>query len=250
MTIARFLTRLTLRPGSRRLAAIAAVLALASLPARAATLHVTVDHLHPGGMIAPHYAFCRAAPGNRIAPADNVNPSVSWSKGPPGTRSYAVILTDTDSPAAHRDWMNVPGKMLTAAVKRQTFYHWVLVDIPASVTTIATGAVSNARMLHGKPASASSVGRPGLNTYTVVTAANPAMKGQYFGYDGPCPPWNDALVHPYHFTVYALSVAHLNVPAGFDGPQALAAMKGKILAEGHFLAHYTTNAAKGAAVAK
>ncbi|MDE2517280.1 MAG: YbhB/YbcL family Raf kinase inhibitor-like protein [Rhodospirillales bacterium] len=250
MMIARSTARPLLRPLSRLVATIAAGLLLSGLPARAATLHVTVDHLHPGGMIAPHYAFCRAAPGNQIAPADNVNPSVSWSKGPPGTRSYAIILTDTDSPAAHRDWMNVPGKMLTAAVKRQSFYHWVLVDIPASVTRIAAGAVSSARVLHGKPASASTIGRPGLNTYTVVTAANPAMKGKYFGYDGPCPPWNDALVHPYHFTVYALSVAHLAVPAGFDGPQALAAMQGKILAEGHFLAHYTTNAAKGAVVAK
>ena len=32
------------------------------------------------------------------------------------------------------------------------------------------------------------------------------MSGDYFGYDGPCPPWNDSIVHHYVFTVYALDV--------------------------------------------
>ena len=59
------------------------------------------------------------------------------------------------------------------------------------------------------------VGVRGLNDYTKVTASNDAMKGQYYGYDGPCPPWNDELVHHYHFTVYALSVKSLDLPAGF-----------------------------------
>ena len=40
------------------------------------------------------------------------------------------------------------------------------------------------------------------------------MSGDYFGYDGPCPPWNDALVHRYVFTLYALDVATL----GLQGP--------------------------------
>ena len=33
------------------------------------------------------------------------------------------------------------------------------------------------------------------------------MAGQYFGYDGPFPPFNDSLVHHYVFTLYALNGA-------------------------------------------
>jgi phosphatidylethanolamine-binding protein (PEBP) family uncharacterized protein len=37
-------------------------------------------------------------------------------------------------------------------------------------------------------------------------AGNPDMAGQYFGYDGPCPPWNDERMHHYIFTIYALDI--------------------------------------------
>jgi phosphatidylethanolamine-binding protein (PEBP) family uncharacterized protein len=33
------------------------------------------------------------------------------------------------------------------------------------------------------------------------------MRGDYYGYDGPCPPWNDEIVHRYVFTLFALDVA-------------------------------------------
>jgi hypothetical protein len=76
------------------------------------------------------------------------------------------------------------------------------------------------------------------------------MKGKYFGHDGPCPPWNDDDVHHYHFFVYALSVKSFGLPADFDGPAAMEAMKGKVLAEGKLDAIYVTNPAKGAKVPK
>ena len=53
------------------------------------------------------------------------------------------------------------------------------------------------------------------------------------------------LVHHYHFTVYALSVKSLGLPAGFDAEAALDAMKGKILAQGEELGLYTQNPGKG-----
>ena len=52
-----------------------------------------------------------------------------------------------------------------------------------------------------------------MNMFNMVFAANDAMKGKYFGYNGPCPPWNDDTVHHYHFFVYALSVKSLGLPA-------------------------------------
>jgi Raf kinase inhibitor-like YbhB/YbcL family protein len=224
--------------------------ALASPPAAARALKVSVDGFKSGGMIPTKYAFCAAAAQGHTTGGANISPRIAWSKGPSGTKSYAIILYDTDSPAAEREKINKEGETLTAAVPRQKFFHWVLVDIPPNVTSLPEGAESNARVLHGKPATPSKFGVRGLNDYTKVTASNDAMKGQYFGYDGPCPPWNDENVHHYHFTVYALSVKTLDLPSDFDAPAALAAMKGKVLAEGRELSLYTQNPAKGATVQK
>ena len=224
---------------------MAAGIGLAATPASAATLKVHVDSIKSGGMLANKYAFCAPAAQGHTTAGQDINPSVSWSKGPRGTKSYAIILYDTDSPAEHRELMNKEGVTMTADIKRHDYYHWVLVDIPGNVTSIKEGADSSARVAHGKPAT-STVGVKGLNSYTVVLAGNDAMKGQYYGYDGPCPPWNDDVVHHYHFTVYALSVKSLDLPKDFDAPAAQAAMKGKILAQGDFLGLYTQNPAKGA----
>ena len=44
------------------------------------------------------------------------------------------------------------------------------------------------------------------------------MGGQYFGYDGPFPPWNDERTHNYTFTVYALDLDLAPIEGTFDGP--------------------------------
>jgi Raf kinase inhibitor-like YbhB/YbcL family protein len=215
-------------------------------PASAAALKVHVDTIKNGDMLANKFAFCAPAAQGHTTGGANINPTISWSKGPRGTKSYAIILYDPKSPAEHREMMNKEGVTMGADVARHNFYHWVLVDIPKDLTSIKEGADSNARVLHGKPATPSAAGVKGLNDYTKVTAANDAMKGQYYGYDGPCPPWNDDLVHDYHFTVYALSVSSLNLPKDFDAAAAQDAMKGKILAQGEIVGNYTQNPAKGA----
>jgi len=227
------------------------VAAMASIPqASAATLKVGVDSIKSGKMIPNKYTFCMPAAQGHAGPAANISPPISWSKGPKGTQSYAVILTDTDSPKENRDKMNKEGMTVPSTSARQTFYHWVTVDIPANVTSLKEGNDSTARVAHGKPATPSGVGVRGLNMFTVAFAANDAMKGNYYGYDGPCPPWNDENVHHYHFNVYALNVKSLNMPKDFDGPAVMEAMKGKILAEGKLDAIYTTNPATGAEVPK
>lgn len=227
------------------------IVAMASVsPASAATLKVRVDSIKNGGMVPVKYAFCIPAAQGHAGPGANISPPISWSKGPRGTKSYAVVLTDTDSPKENRDKMNKEGMTVPASSARQTFYHWVTVDIPANVTSLKEGNDSTARVVHGKPATPAGVGTRGLNMFTVVFAANDAMKGKYYGYDGPCPPWNDETAHNYHFTVYALSVKSLNMPQDFDGPAAMEAMKGKILAEGKLDTIYTTNPATGAIVPK
>lgn len=219
--------------------------------ASAKSLKVKVDSVKPGGMIPEKFSFCQAAAKGHLAPGKNISPRITWTAGPRGTKSYAVFLSDSDSPKENRDKMNKEGTTVPASTPRQTYFHMVLVDIPASVRALKEGNASTARVLHGKPATDTKVGVPGLNTFTVVTAANDAMKGKYYGYDGPCPAWNDELSpHHFKFTVYALSVKTLGLGADFDGPAALTALKDKILAEGKFEALYSTNPDKGAKVPK
>lgn len=228
--------------------AAGAAMGLAAPPASARALRVSVDSFKNGGMIPNKYAFCVPAAQGHTTGGPDISPSISWSKGPRRTKSYAIVLYDTDSPAEHREMMNKEGVTMTAAIKRHNFYHWVLVDIPPNIRSLKEGADSNARVVHGKPATPAAAGVRGLNGYTKVTANNDAMKGQYYGYDGPCPPWNDEVAHHYHFTVYALSVKSLALPKDFDAAAALDAMKAKILAQGEELGLYTQNPAEGAKV--
>jgi phosphatidylethanolamine-binding protein (PEBP) family uncharacterized protein len=86
----------------------------------------------------------------------------------------------------------------------------------------------------------------GISDFTKIFAG----KGDYYGYTGPCPPWNDENIHHMHFMMYALSVPTLNLGTGFDGAAAIDAMKGKILAQGELLGLYTQNPDKGAEIPK
>jgi len=67
------------------------------------------------------------------------------------------------------------------------------------------------------------------------------MRGDYYGYDGPCPPWNDEIVHHYVFTVFALDVGRLDVDGKLTGPQVRAAIQGHILAQASLTGTYTLN---------
>ena len=67
------------------------------------------------------------------------------------------------------------------------------------------------------------------------------MKGDYYGYDGPCPPWNDTIPHHYVFTLYALDVAQLGVNGTFRGLDVLNAMKGHVLEEAKLTGIYSLN---------
>lgn len=226
-------------------AALAALGALIAAPASAAGLKVQVGGIANGKPIPPQFTFCVPAAQGHVSRGPDKNPRVSWSKGPKGTLSYAIIAFDTDVPTIRTD-MNQEGKTLPADMPRRTFYHWVLVDIPAAVRSIAEGADADGAVPHGKPPGKTKLGVRGLNDFTGAFAANEAMKGNYGGFDGPCPPWNDLRLHHYHFAVYALDLAELKLPELFGGAEAVAAMKGHILASGAVVGTYTLNPALGA----
>ncbi|MCW5231580.1 YbhB/YbcL family Raf kinase inhibitor-like protein [Verminephrobacter eiseniae] len=102
--------------------------------------------------------------------------ALQWQDAPEGTQSFAVTLYDPDAPTG------------------SGFWHWVLYDIPANVTQLAQGAGSTDKT--GLPG----IGIQAQNDYGTT------------GFGGPCPPKGSA-AHRYIFTVHALHVASLGLPA-------------------------------------
>ena len=97
----------------------------------------------------------------------NISPQLAWKNAPKGTKSFAIICHDPDAP------------------HENGWYHWLVVDIPVSVSEIKAGEkISGA-----------------LET---VTSYNQNA------YGGACPPVGHGL-HHYNFTVYALDVDKLEV---------------------------------------
>jgi Raf kinase inhibitor-like YbhB/YbcL family protein len=129
-----------------------------------------------------------------------------------------------------------------ADLPRADFYHWLLVDIPPSVREIAAGACADGIVPRGKRTPAGPPGsRQGLNDYTSWFAGDADMSGQYFGYDGPCPPLNDERLHHYHFVLYATDLARCPVDGAFTGQQLRAALAGHVLAEADLTGTYSLN---------
>ncbi len=149
----------------------------------AKTLQVSSPKILSGGTIPEIYS----------AYGQSVSPPLAWGKGPYGARTFVLIIEDPDAPMA------VP------------FVHWMVWNIPASVTGVAEGKVP-AGALQGK-----------------------LMFVGTTGYMGPRPPAGPP--HHYHFQVFALDHS-LELPAGSDRNALVAAMKGKVLASGELVATY------------
>lgn len=195
-----------------------------------------------GARIPARHAAGKPDPATTVTFSDNVSPQFAWSGMPPGAKSLALICHDPDVPSRGDD-VNQPGREVPAELPRVDFFHWVLVDLPPTLTGLAEGEFSRGFTPRGKPGPASLHGaRQGLNDYTGWFAANADMSGNYHGYDGPFPPFNDALLHRYVFTLYALDLARLPVEGSFTGAQAREAMRGHVLAEASFSGTYTLNA--------
>lgn len=194
-----------------------------------------------GAPIPEEFAFCRIDPKSRVALSSNRNPHLAWSEVPVGAKSFAVVCHDPDVPGSPED-VNREDREVPATLKRIDYFHWVLVDLPASVRAIAAGEFSDKVTPKGKMGPSARHGaRQGINDYTNWFANDRDMVGDYFGYDGACPPWNDSLVHHYVFTVYALDVERLPLMGRFGGADALKVIKRHELGEASISGTYTTN---------
>jgi len=196
--------------------------------------------LADGRPIAERFAFGRPDPQQHMQLSDNLSPHLAWSDVPAGTRSFALLCVDPDVPSVADD-VNQEGKTLPADMPRVDFFHWVMIDIAPEIRELATGQCSDGVEVGGKKHPPGPAGtRHGLNNYTQFLAGS-EMEGEYFGYDGPCPPWNDARLHHYVFTVHALDVERLELDDPFDGPAVRAALAGHVLAEASLTGTYTLN---------
>jgi hypothetical protein len=114
----------------------------------------------------------------------NVSPEVKWSRAPAGAKSFAVTLYDPDAPTG------------------SGFWHWVIFNIPATVTELPKNA-GNLKANLAPPGS--------VQARTDFGVA---------GYNGPCPPAGDK-PHRYRISVFAVDVPHLdgdqNTPAAVIG---------------------------------
>lgn len=108
----------------------------------------------------------------------NVSPALTWSGAPQGTKSFVLTIYDPDAPTG------------------SGFWHWVVANIPASATSIPTGASRTPKMPAGSLETRTDFGTP--------------------GYGGPCPPAGDP-PHRYVFTLFALKVDKLDVTADSSG---------------------------------
>jgi Raf kinase inhibitor-like YbhB/YbcL family protein len=209
------------------------------------------DSFKNGGVIPAEFAFAEPDPDprNRIRLAGNRNPHLAWDDVPNGTESLLLLCIDGDAPADGAK-VNQEGKTLDASDERADFYHWALADIPPALSSIAAGQLADGVVPKGKPGPDATLIvqnglahqlRQGVNDYTGWFAGDPAMAGDYFGYDGPCPPWNDLRVHHYVFRLYALDVPRLPLEGRFTCAQACEAMRGHILDEAQIIGTYRLN---------
>ena len=206
-------------------------------------MQLTSQSFKDGDRIPEEFAFGIKDATQHVKLGQNRNPHLAWQDVPEGTLSFAIICHDPDVPSRGDD-VNQPGKTVPASLPRVDFFQWVLFDLPGTLSEIAAGSFSDGVTPRGKPgANAAQGARQGINNYTDWFAADRDMNGDYYGYDGPCPPWNDEILHHYVFTVYALSTATLPLEGKTTGPDVLAAIAPHILAQASLTGVYALNPA-------
>ncbi len=203
-------------------------------------MKVWSESFDDGGPIPVRYAFGKTSAEGKIDLSDNKNPHLAWSDVPSATKSMVILCIDSDAPTQPDD-VNQEGRVVPADLPRTDFTHWVLADVKPEAS-IGEGEFSDGITPGGKQAAKGPAGtRQGINDYTSWFAGDPEMAGDYYGYDGPCPPFNDSLVHRYRFTVYALDLDKLPVDGPLTSPTVLDAIEGHVLAEASIVGRYAIN---------
>lgn len=214
-------------------------------------MKLSSDSFRNGGAIPAENAFAALGKDGQVSLSANRNPHLAWRDVPAGTESLVLLCIDGDAPQDASD-VNRADRVLPANLPRGDFFHWSLIDIPVGVQAIAEGVLSDGVTARGKPGPAAMLDglalRQGVNDYSGWFAADPAMAGDYYGYDGPCPPFNDERVHHYMFRIYALDTPRLELEGRFTCADVLDAIHGHIIDEAQLIGTYTLNPAQAAQV--
>ena len=204
-------------------------------------MNLVSDSFQDNTLIPGQCAFAVKDERTHVRLSENKNPHLAWSDLPAGTKSLALICHDPDVPSKADD-VNKEGARIPKELPRVQFCHWALVDLKPDSPPLLEGEFSNVVTARGKKGPAGPRGtRQGINDYTKWFANDEKMAGDYFGYDGPCPPWNDSLLHRYIFTLYALRVDRCPVEGKFTGLDVLKAVKDHILGTALLTGLYTLN---------
>ncbi|OGK78575.1 MAG: phosphatidylethanolamine-binding protein [Candidatus Rokubacteria bacterium GWA2_70_23] len=151
---------------------LAVSLAVASVT-EAQQFKLTSPDIKPNGVIAEEQVFNGFGCSGK-----NASPALAWSGAPKGTKSLALLVHDPDAPTGGAGW-----------------WHWLAVNIPASVTELKknAGKADGSNLPQGAEQITTDFGGP--------------------GWGGPCPPAGEK-PHRYNFTLHALKVEKLDLPKG------------------------------------
>jgi Raf kinase inhibitor-like YbhB/YbcL family protein len=204
-------------------------------------MKLTSESFRDQGAIPARCAFCAPDPKTHAKLGDNRSPHIAWSDLPAGTKSLVLVCHDPDVPSKPDD-VNQEGRSIPRTLPRVDFHHWLLVDLQPDGAPLKEGEFSSGVTARGKSGPQAPRGaRQGINDYTGWFAGDKDMAGDYYGYDGPCPPWNDSIVHHYVFTLYALDVERCPVQGKFRGADLLKAIQGRVLASAALTGLYSLN---------
>lgn len=204
-------------------------------------MRLTSETFEHNQAIPVRCAFAEQDAEEHIRLSENRNPQLAWTDIPADARSLVLICTDPDVPSSMDDF-NQEGRTISATLPRVDFIHWAMVNIAAGDGSIEEGSCSDGITPGGKDDPSGPNGsRQGINDYTAFFAGDEDMAGDYCGYDGPCPPWNDEIVHHYHFRLYAIDLESCPVEGRFTAADVLQAIEGHIVAETLLTGTYSLN---------
>jgi hypothetical protein len=153
-----------------KLSLSACLLALCA-PAYADKFSLSSNDIKPNGKLQDAQVFNGFGCNGK-----NISPALKWNGAPQGTKSFAVTVYDPDAPTGSGWW------------------HWVLYNVPATITELSTG----------------------IGDASGITLPAGAVQGRTdfgkSGYGGACPPSGDK-PHRYIFTVYALKTEKIEASA-------------------------------------
>ncbi len=139
-------------------------------------------------ILSPAFQHEGMIPDKFSCKGKDISPMLKWENAPAGTKSFVLVCDDPDAPMG-------------------TWDHWLLFNIPASVTELPEGVPAQAELPNGARHGKNSWGRK--------------------DYGGPCPPGG---THRYFFKFYALDTL-LDLKPGASKKELLKAMQGHILAQ-------------------